>query len=266
VGKGKRETKSPIKNLPVRLPGESIRRRIFDLLLDQFLVYYLIAFGCAIAALAFWGQYICGGLALPIMFTVLAVVAITLAFYKSIPAFREIENLKLGQMGEEAVGQFLEEKLRPMGCQVLHDIPMDGFNIDHVVVGPSGIYCIETKTHSKPVKGDHRVVYDGEKVTVDGFTPDRDPITQAKANTRALFQLLESTTGKRFSIRPIVLYPGWWVEKMPPNAEVWVLSHKAIPSFIGNGKQSIDDPDIHLVTYHLKRYVITKTKEQAACE
>ena len=35
VGKGKRETKSPIKNLPVRQPGQSIRGEIERIIDDQ---------------------------------------------------------------------------------------------------------------------------------------------------------------------------------------------------------------------------------------
>jgi hypothetical protein len=59
-----------------------------------------------------------------------------------------MEHLLLALTGERAVGQFLEEKLRPLGYHILNDLPGDGFNLDHVIIGPTGIYCVETKTRS----------------------------------------------------------------------------------------------------------------------
>jgi hypothetical protein len=65
------------------------------------------------------------------------------------------------------------------GYLVFHDIVGNGFNIDHVLVGPTGVYTVDTKTISKPARGACEVVYYGEKVTVSGFTPDRNPAVQA---------------------------------------------------------------------------------------
>jgi hypothetical protein len=42
--------------------------------------------------------------------------------------------LMQGREGEKAVGQYLE-RLRARGYQVLHDIPGENFNIDHVLIG-----------------------------------------------------------------------------------------------------------------------------------
>ena len=42
------------------------------------------------------------------------------------------------------------EDLRAQGYAVFHDIPGDGFNVDHALIGPAGIFAIETKTRAKP--------------------------------------------------------------------------------------------------------------------
>lgn len=42
------------------------------------------------------------------------------------------------------------------GVRFFHDVPADGFNLDHVVISPRWIYVIETKTISKSA-GDARV-------------------------------------------------------------------------------------------------------------
>jgi hypothetical protein len=51
-----------------------------------------------------------------------------------------------GAAGEELVGEALEG-LRERGWFALHDVQLDHGNIDHVLVGPAGIFTIETKSH-----------------------------------------------------------------------------------------------------------------------
>ncbi len=257
-----KETKSPIKDLPVRLPGQSINEQMDKILNDRVVQYYLIISMTIVMALMEWIRWCNNSKPNPILWTVIALFCLVyygIKTWKLIPVYR---SLRLGQIGEEAAGQYLEEQLRPNGCQILHDIPFDSFNIDHIVIGPSGVYAIETKTCSKPAKGKASVVYDGQSVTVNGFKPERDPIVQAKAEAHSLHELLERTTGKRFDVRPVVLYPGWYVENMPANSEVWVLNEKAFPTFVANGKKNLPPEDVSLITFHLKRYVIARAQEK----
>jgi hypothetical protein len=58
-----------------------------------------------------------------------------------------MRTLRQGIEGEKAVGQFLE-RLREQRYQVFHDLVGDGFNVDHVLIGPAGVFTIETKTSS----------------------------------------------------------------------------------------------------------------------
>jgi hypothetical protein len=52
--------------------------------------------------------------------------------------------LRNGIRGEERVAGFLAE-LEPEGYRVLHDVDLERKNADHVLVGPTGVYVIETK-------------------------------------------------------------------------------------------------------------------------
>jgi hypothetical protein len=254
----KREMKSPIKNLPVRMPGQSGREALDSLLDDQVMPWFLAAGLAVVIAILEWYRAYFNAPPTPWVYTILAVCIVLGAVRKFKKALIIARNINLGRHGEEAVGQYLDEKLRPMGCQVLHDIPGDGFNLDHVVIGPTGVFCVETKTRSKPAKGECKVFYDGEKITVDGLAPDRDPIVQAKAQARWLVDALEQSTGRRFFVQPIVLFPGWFVEQKVTNTPVWVLNEQGAPVFIKNSRNnSLSPEDISLITFHLKRYVIS---------
>ena len=58
---------------------------------------------------------------------------------------------RLNLSGEKAMGEELN-RLMAEGCQVFHDFPLEKkANIDHIVVAPSGVFAIETKTWRKVV-------------------------------------------------------------------------------------------------------------------
>ena len=168
---------------------------------------------------------------------------------------RKVRALKLGRDGERAVGQFLEG-LREGGARIFHDVPAEGFNLDHVVISTHGIYVVETKTITKPT-ADAKVVYDGERVTVAGYKPDRDPVTQAAAEANWLRRLLEQSTGRAFPVRGVVVYPRWWIEQTNKDRprEVWVLEPKALPKFIENAPPVMSTDEVAMAAYHLSRYV-----------
>ena len=55
---------------------------------------------------------------------------------------------RVGERGERVVGEELE-KLASKGWTVVHDVPVGerGANIDHVVVGPGGVFTVNSKYH-----------------------------------------------------------------------------------------------------------------------
>lgn len=139
-----------------------------------------------------------------------------------------------GLEGELVVGQFLE-RLRADGFTVFHDVIGAGFNIDHVLIGPAGVFTIETKTWSKPASGDARVTFDGEKISVGGLKLDRDPVTQAKGQAAWLRTVLSESTGRKVEARPVIVFPGWFVEGPRQGyKDVWVLEPKALPAFLAS--------------------------------
>ena len=169
----------------------------------------------------------------------------------------KLKALRLGLDGERAVGQFLES-LRTKGYKVFHDIPGNNFNIDHVLIGPAGVFAIETKTYSKPLRGSPKVVCEGARLLVDGFAPDRDPVIQSKAQASWLRELLAQSTGKAFPVRPVIVFPGWFVEQdRASRREFWVLEPKALESFLDHEPATLLAEDVTLAAFHLSRYIRT---------
>jgi hypothetical protein len=163
----------------------------------------------------------------------------------------------LGRDGERVVGQFLDG-LRVNGARIFHDVPAQGFNLDHVVISDRGVYVIETKTYSKP-HADAKVTFADGKLLVAGRAMDRDPIKQVRGEIDWLRRMLEESTSKRFAVRGVVVFPGWWVDPAPESikAQAWVLEPKALPGWIEKEPVSIAPTDVSLAAFHLSRYIRT---------
>jgi len=254
IGTRARITRSPLKARALRNPGEFLGEEIRRLQTEDMDPYLLVGMMFVFMAVLEWARYFLKWAPQPLGISIGAGVFCVFAVIKLRLAKNRLRDLKQGQEGEKAVGQFLEG-FREKGYKVFHDIAGEKFNLDHVLIGSAGIYMIETKTISKPKGREAVVEYDGQKVTVAGFNPDRDPIAQAKALGSWLGDLIRESTGKSFDVRPVVLYPGWYVNKQPKGAEVWVLNPKALPAFLEHERITMSPEDVQLVSYHLSRYV-----------
>jgi len=248
--------RSPIKEKPLRYPGESLDREILRLQDEMLYKYGLYAAFFFALAILEWLRYATNAQPNPWVYSFAALVVISFTTYKIMQIRQRVKQLELGRDGERAVGEFLEE-LRAKGYVIFHDIVGEGFNIDHVVFAPSGVYAIETKTRSKPAKGTANIIYDGKKVLIDGFELERDPLIQSKSQAKWLRGILHESTGKMFPVQPVILFPGWYVENKIPQstASVWVLNPKALPSFIEGSASKVSESDLHMASFHLSRYI-----------
>lgn len=88
-----------------------------------------------------------------------------------------------GAVGESRVGVGLARL--PFGWTVIHDLTIPGTaaNVDHLVLGPPGVFSINTKNHSgrKVWVGEHRILVNGHKT---------DHIRKARWEAREVGKLL----------------------------------------------------------------------------
>lgn len=249
--------RSPFKAKPLRFPGQSLEERKSDLMDNRVLLPLLVAGFLILMAVVEWLRTVFPMSPSPKLWTGIAMIGVGWATYRLIQFIPEARALKLAIHGERAVGQFLDE-LRQNGYKVFHDLLGSGFNVDHVLIGPAGVFTIETKTHSKRSGPDPKVTFDGRTIVVDGWEPDRDPVVQAKAQAKWLREILAESTGRTFEVWPVVLFPGWWVEQRPGSTkEMWVLNPKAFKSYLDNEQTVLSPEDVGLASFHLSRYIRT---------
>jgi Nuclease-related domain len=260
----RKDIRSPLKDKPLRLPGQSLEEERQKLIEDKLLPWLLAVAMSLLLALMEWLRYLTMQPPKPVLFTVLALGVATFVAWRLWRLRPRVRALQQGMEGERAVGQFLE-RLRERGYQVFHDVLGGGFNVDHVLIGPAGVFTVETKTWSKPVRGDARVVCDGERLRIGSLEPDRNPIIQAKVQAAWLKQLLAESTGKQYATRPVILFPGWYVEQGPGSArEVWILEPKALPEFLENEPRVLEEENVKLASFHLSRFIREEERRRSA--
>jgi hypothetical protein len=249
------DTRSPLKDKPLRNPGQSVREQRFDFAYDKVLAPLFMALLMIYVAGMDWYRYFVPAKSMPWISTTVAVVAIGYAAWQYFRHWPKVQSLKLAEDGEKAVGQHLEA-LRASGYSVFHDLMGDGFNVDHVIVGPAGVFTIETKAWRKPAKGATEITFDGESLLVAGREPERNPVVQAKAQANWLRQILAESTGKPYSVWPVVLFPGWFVKNSRESfKDLWVLEPKAFTKFLANEDVELAPEDIALVAFHLSQFI-----------
>ena len=257
-------SKSPISDLEMPLPpaGATVHEKLLDTALSVVpwlgcsVVATIIALGVVLDRLLpdgplWW---------LPIVTVV--PITYTLTFWKFRRVKEEMVRLRLGLRGERYVAARLEE-LRPLGYLVTHDLPAavkeedTHFNIDHVIVGPGGVFAVETKTWSKPAGENPKLLLRG-----DALVRSDRPLhpEQAKAPEQArnagfrVAKILKAATGRDFPVAAILAVPGWWTQESGNTQKLMLLNPKRLEAALKARPELLEKREILLVHAQLQAH------------
>lgn len=160
--------------------------------------------------------------------------------------------LRLGHECEVAVGQELSQ-LASLGYRVFHDFPADNFNINHIAVGPQGVFAVETKGRAKKRKQENdnwKLKFDGKKIIFPGWSED-EPVKQAKRQSSWLAKWLENSTGEKYKTTPVLAIPGWWIDRIG-SSDTKIFNGKN-PTFLTKGPVVLNDKQIKSISFHIEK-------------
>ncbi len=183
-------------------PGETPR---FAGLLRVLWPFLLLTFAAGYLVRAAWPVPALGTTEIGAAFLALAGV---LAW--SVTAGRHrLESFLKGARGEESVARALS--FLPAPHRVYHGLPsadglLGGGDYDHVVVGPAGIFLVETKSwYGRITVRDGAVLYDGNQ-------PDRPPLEQVKDAAGALRRELRERVYRKLDVQPVLCFAQGYVQ------------------------------------------------------
>lgn len=233
--------RSPLTFKVLNLPGEGLRRAIekhddsfYENMGMAATIGPIILVGWLVARMnrvvPDWSQIQFGfG---DLLFALIAVCMVVWCSWRMIFHASQRRRYKQGLEAEQAVAQCLMP-LMAEGMAIFHDFPADKFNIDHVVIGRSAVFAVETKSRKKPeVKGrdSAKLSYDGKRLRFPNHFETK-PLEQAAAQAQWLQRFLTSGVGEPVRVIPVVALPGWYVENKAQRPEV-LVSNCHNPAFM----------------------------------
>ena len=255
--------KFPFADAMPRNPGEALAEKIADLTFD-FAMFFPMAALIPIYSYAVFLQIGADGqqppsLIIAVPLFVFGALGTAWFLVKLIRTINKLHLYRIGYAGEVAVGGALNQ-LMLQGYRVFHDIKGDKeFNIDHLLIGPSGVFAVETKTKTKKkeIKGKqtHKVMYDGKSL----FFPDRPDsphhafLEQSRRNAKWVSKWLTEATGHTVKAQPVLVLPGWFIEIKKPG-DVRVLNHNQVKALTSVSNRSpLDKPEIDRIAYQIQQ-------------
>jgi hypothetical protein len=259
----KTQKKSPLKDRPLRIPGQSLDEEIKRIMDDEVLSYLMLPMILILMTIPNWLLwYDVIKLPNPLVMTAGVMGFCVYSFFKMVKITKRIRSLRLGRDGERAVGQYLDV-LREQGCKVFHDLMGDNFNLDHIVISKQGVFSIETKIRSKPEKGACRIIVNEQGIAVNGYKPEKNIVIQAQAQKHWLEKLITNLAGVKLTVKPVVVFPGWYIENQyqEKRNNVWVLEPKALPRFIEHSPTVLSEEKVRLISNQISRFIRSTNDE-----
>jgi hypothetical protein len=161
-----------------------------------------------------------------------------------------VRRLNRGECAELHIADTLEE-LRVDGYKPIHDIVGENFNVDHVLVGPGGVFAIETKFRS----GRGEITFrNGEGLFVGERAEEKDCLKQARGNAAAVAQIIQETCRKREWVTPLVVFVGEWrVKDDWHDTDVRVFTPDRLSRYIRSRQPRLRRGEVELIASHLER-------------
>jgi hypothetical protein len=245
--------RSPLARHLLRSPGESLRAQIEDAQWDIAMYLALGMLPLPLVLGTYFTIWIAGAYAPPVstaaILALFGFVAQGWLATKLWKALSRLRRLRLGHEAQLAIGQELSE-LGRSGFRIFHDFPAnDGTsNIDHVVVGSSGVFLVETKGRSRPgrkgkTEAPWEVKYDGKALQFPGWT-ETEPLVQAQRNAQWLEKWLSSAVGQSMSVQPVVALPGWFVRGVEGEGIPVLAAGQIQGYFSARPKQPLMSPEL----------------------
>lgn len=210
---------SPLGEIVFRSPGQSLIKKIDDLNQDIGLNMALcisvpLVLYASFISLLYFYRDVSGTLIVSLLGGI-GTAATIKYLLKTLKLLKKRQLIQIEYESTAVVGQELNRFMLE-GYHVYHEIPADRFNIDHLVLGRSGIFAVKTgaRPNYKPRKDLQAatVEYNGKMLRFpDG--DDNKIIDQAERQALWLSKWIGNATGEPVAARAIVALPGWLVKR-----------------------------------------------------
>lgn len=240
---------SAVPDKLLRLAGQSLREeyeRLFD---DRFVAFFVIMIAFWMVCIVAWVQKIAGQNPDPRFWTLLALFVTAYGGFQIFRLRPQLRRLRYGELGERRVADAFD-RIRAKGFSIFHDLPANGFNVNHVVVGPSGIYAIETKVRH----GADTIRYQSDNELLLGEKINDNPaLRQVRAAAHAVHEQLKQNLHEAYWVKPVLVFVGSRCVHQPiVDFSVDVITSNELEDYFDRQQPEITDTEIAHICSHFE--------------
>ena len=182
------------------------------------------------------GTLVAGGLFL---------VVIKLLEKKGNVTLKHAKQAERGAIAEEKTGAIIEGL--PEGNFIIHDFNTGRGNIDHILVGPKGVFTLEVKSHRGTV------TFDNGSLLRDGKAFEKDFLKQAWAECFAVREILAKWDIKEPNAEPLIIFSNAFVKVRGKANGVAVINLKFLPSYLERSQDRLTEGEAGRIFNRLRR-------------
>ncbi len=161
----------------------------------------------------------------------------------------QMSQCRLGYDGERVVGESIAQISRKDHWRFIHSFYLgEGkSDIDHIVICPKGVFCIETKTLRKPRRGKEEISLKNGRVVAGEKALPKNPVGQVRLNAKDLrnfiLEKIELSEGEEFKfVIPVLVFPGRWVNEEHDDKDIFICNDQRLGHIIDkSGDDKLSD-------------------------
>jgi hypothetical protein len=152
---------------------------------------------------------------------------------------------RMGAKGEEEVARRLRRL--PSTWTTLHDLPLgrNGANLDHLVVGPGGVFALNTKNlRGKVWVAERALLVNGHKTNF---------LSKSKSEAERVAGILTKATGDTVAVKPILVVMGAELSIKAQAHGVTVVTRKRIRSWLEGRPRRLTASEVTMIVNAARR-------------
>ena len=246
-------SRKPNQNLESN-DSQFIDQAIQTKLSDQFRPYYLICAMLFIFTMLEWYRWHEGLPPLPFIMSILFLVSAVIAYFKQQQFKQELGFLSYGKQGEKSISEYIKELSNKNSLRVFRDVKIEGNLCSYVLCTRFGVLVIEVIDLPAPQNGEAIVTYRENKLTLNGYSMDRDPVSELKQSCGVMQKILQKSSNNQFTIYGVLAFPNWYV-KSHDISSIKIINPRQLMDVYENLLDDNVGVDQGVASYHLNKYL-----------
>lgn len=235
-----------------RLAGQYLREHKERIVDHRLVPFFLVVFTFWMVCIVEFTQKI-GGQTLDPRFWMFLSILVTI--YGGFKVFRlrsQVGHFSTRHRKDGRVGEILN-RVRAKGFVTYDRLSETESNVDHVVVGPTGIYVIETK--ERTVFGSRTIDYlDENQLVLGGKITDSQPLKKTRGAADAIRRQLQEHLHQQFPVKPLVVFLGeWHVNRHASDVDVAVITADQLENYFDRAQPELTSKEIAQICAHLEQ-------------